>query len=65
MPIISPLGIESITLQHDRADEIVFGVYYKVNLITQEYCVEPTMRVSCCVCDVNVYSLVWLCFLFR
>ena len=25
--IISPLGIKSITLQHDRADEIVFAVY--------------------------------------
>ena len=30
----SPIGIKSITLQHDRADEIVFSSYTKANLIT-------------------------------
>ena len=32
--IKSPIGIKSITLQHDRADEIVFSSYTKANLIT-------------------------------
>ena len=53
--IKSPIGIKSITLQHDRADEIVFSMYTKVNLITRNIVWKT------CECEWNVYSLAVTC----
>ena len=66
MFIISPIGIESITLQHDRADEIVvLVVYTKANLITKNIVLIPCLKCCCFVCERNIYRFTGLRFLIH